>query len=938
MAERVTLNYDQAKEWYGGAVAQMADASAQAQAQEVYYILTTSEIVNNSAKLQDFVDHKTSLGFNVTVVTESAWGSLTGDAAANAIRQYLQENYLSQNIKYILLIGNPHPQTGDLPMKMLWPRSYADRDRQAPSDYFYADLTGNWDLDNDGLYGEWGDDFGTGGVDIDVDIIVGRIPFYGVISDLDSILQKIIDYETGVTGGAWIRKFLFSMKPLDSYTPGYQLGEAIKNDVAVPSGFTSTRVYDQNYGLNPPPEMTPCTTSNVLAAWQQYAGFHFWSTHGSHTSASNIFNSSMCPQLDDAYPSFTFQGSCHNAYPEYSNNLGYSLLKNGAIGTVSATRVSWYLIGQTTFTNTSSIGGIGYRYAMDLAGQRMPCGEALYTVFTEIPFSLWMNFCVFNLYGDPSVSYYVDLNDPTPPTIPVVTDGGDITYISDSLSASWTATDPDSGIAEYQYEITEGSTGGAAVRDWTSTGLQNSVTAEGLDLFGGRSYYFGVQAKNPAGLWSDIGYSDGITYEIDTTPPTTPVITELDYKIGGDMEGSNGGSRGGVTVIASWTSTDPESGIAEYQYRITENGQDGPIIMDWTSTGDYPSFYTPGLDLIDQTTYFVGVKAKNISGVWSDIGYRSFTYSIQRYIDQVNAFAQLLAQTLDFNIDGRIDWWDMYEVERCYGMAFMFLEHLPQETFDILNQNGDTLVDAQDRDIVTEMINIAMNRIEEIQTFAHMIGMGLFDVNNSGQIDPDDIVYTEDIFILVLQYEEYLPDEAFNILDQNDNLDIDKADKQIIIDKINDAINREPTLSIELNSATWDPEPIPFDGMASNKSAIDLQAAHTVTSRSSIDIDVQIGYVSWQGYEPGFNGPGENIFAIKLYEDGYIGGAYLPGPDPATAEPRMVTLVQKLTPDASKQIPLGLFAPTKGDPDTGLTTVLGIRAYPSIIDEDGSGN
>jgi len=64
-------------------------------------------------------------------------------------------------------------------MKMLYPRNNeGDEYRESPSDYYYADLTGNWDLDGDGYYGEWDHDFGSGGVDRNWDVLVGRVPCY----------------------------------------------------------------------------------------------------------------------------------------------------------------------------------------------------------------------------------------------------------------------------------------------------------------------------------------------------------------------------------------------------------------------------------------------------------------------------------------------------------------------------------------------------------------------------------------------------------------------------------------------------------------------------------------------------------------------------------------------------------------------------------------
>jgi Peptidase family C25/S-layer homology domain len=373
-----------------------------------YVIITTNNIKLGSSELQNFVSSKEMRGFTLEIVTEDAWGGGTGDTASENIRNWLSNNYEIKNIEYVLLMGNPNPDSGDIPMKMLWPRSHASDYRTSPSDYYYADLTGNWDLDGDGLYGEE-DDFGTGGIDRNWDVLVGRIPYYGNMNDLDKILAKIIAYENETPNEAvWRQNVLLPMKPLSSSTPGYHLGEAIKDNILLPKdNWDYYRVYDSDYGLIPPPETYPCTYDNVTDAWNSSQfGAIFWSTHGSSTSASSIMNLSYAATLDDNYPGFTFQGSCHNSYPEVTNNLSYSLLKNGCIGTVGATRVSWYYPGETNVIGSTSIYGMTYEYSKRLIENVMDSGHALYEMKQVLNPGIWMNFTVFNIYGDPSTGLF----------------------------------------------------------------------------------------------------------------------------------------------------------------------------------------------------------------------------------------------------------------------------------------------------------------------------------------------------------------------------------------------------------------------------------------------------------------------------------------------------------------------------------------------------
>lgn len=381
--------------------------SALAAPEPTYAIITTNAIADQSIELINFVRHKEQRGFTVQVVTEDAWGGGVGDAAAENIRWWLKTNYQSLNIEYVLLIGNPHPTLGDVPMKMLWPRSNDDNYRESPSDYYYADLTGNWDADGDGFFGEWGDDFSDTGVDRYWEVRVGRIPYYGQIEDLDEILSKIVHYQNETGDAAqWRKQVLLPMKPSDSSTPGYHLGEAIKNKVLAPQcNWDYHRTYDDDYGLTPPPESTPCSVDTVTAAWKAtLPGAVFWWTHGGSQTAAGVMDTIHAATLDDDYPAFTFQASCNNSYPEDASNLSYTLLKNGAIAAIGATRVSWYFVGQTYFSNETSNSGMTFEYAKRLIEGAMDSGTALndlkesISVYNSV---WWMNYTVMNIYGDP---------------------------------------------------------------------------------------------------------------------------------------------------------------------------------------------------------------------------------------------------------------------------------------------------------------------------------------------------------------------------------------------------------------------------------------------------------------------------------------------------------------------------------------------------------
>jgi chitodextrinase len=346
-----------------------------------YTILTTSAIQSASTKLADFVSHKQARGFNVQVVTESQWGGGTATSSVINIRKWLQDNYITDNILYVLLIGDPNPLTGDLAMA------------GNHSDFHYSNLTGD---------------------DMMWEVIVGRIPYFGVPADLDYILQKTMDYENEVDR-LWRKNVLLPMVPYHVSTPNYQCGEQIKYDLLDPVGISSIRIYDEIYGLSSPPEyllsgMYPAT------CWADNAfGMVPWLTHGWSSSASHIIANGDVPFLNDAYPSVTFQGSCGNSLPTTSDNISYNILKNGGIATVGAASWSYYYGGETDFRNTTSNGGLAYQFAKGIA-EGQSCGEALANLREYLVPGIWENLWLFNVYGDPSVVVMNFSEDFTPPT------------------------------------------------------------------------------------------------------------------------------------------------------------------------------------------------------------------------------------------------------------------------------------------------------------------------------------------------------------------------------------------------------------------------------------------------------------------------------------------------------------------------------------------
>lgn len=423
------------------------DANIDSEKAPGYTIITTPQIQQATTLLDpndpnSFIRHKESLGFRVQVIAD-AHGGKTGDDAAENIRAWLQSHCVTDNIEYVLLIGDPRPTTSEIPMKLLYPFGYRDADDPnepideiVPSDLYYADLSGNWDLDGDGYPGEWDDDFGPGGVDREWEVLVGRIPYYPDYdepNDLDKILSKIIHYEN--QDGEQILWRKSALLPMNYNVGACRLGEEIVRDILVPAEWSYHRIYPDIFVDDCESDSCPETTlteenarTTLPEIWgSDQFGLVVWAADGGCADppaceiirATGLIDNTQVSQLDDNFPSFTFQVSCSLADPEYPNNLTYALLKHGAICTIGATRST-----QGTSDEPFALGhhamGMAYVYTSRIV-TGMTCGQALFGLKHRMTLEgpdFWLCHVQYNIYGDPSLrlikpegkTIYVDWN------------------------------------------------------------------------------------------------------------------------------------------------------------------------------------------------------------------------------------------------------------------------------------------------------------------------------------------------------------------------------------------------------------------------------------------------------------------------------------------------------------------------------------------------
>jgi hypothetical protein len=431
-------------------------------------VLTTDQLAADSRVLPRFLAFRQAEGFVVDLATEADWDHSTGtdrDSRQDRIRAYLQERYASDPGAYLLLIGSPDPEQGDLPMLLsypvedltrYYPDSTADNMSPTPTDFYYAELSHDWDCDGDGRPWDYPDDADC--MDMEPELFVGRLPVYGGDVDaLDALLERILardlEEDKSYRHRVLLPAALFGVEGGSSASGGgypyHQDGagvlEYIHDELPPEFQAQALRIFEGE-GLLPSPYERDLDLSRdtVVEQWSEGAGLVVWAGHGWYDSVHRVvwnedldgdglgdddeisspafMESSDAPDLADAGGAFTWHISCDNAWPEDPNNLGLALLSGGAAGTMAATRVSYGSTGDfgEPFEPRPDLAGgsSASTYFARWLAEGATVGEAAMWTKSELPGDgwtevyetvdctgfAWATRAEFNLYGDPTRS------------------------------------------------------------------------------------------------------------------------------------------------------------------------------------------------------------------------------------------------------------------------------------------------------------------------------------------------------------------------------------------------------------------------------------------------------------------------------------------------------------------------------------------------------
>ncbi len=202
-----------------------------------YLIITSIKYDSIFSRLKDW---KTKKGYKTKLsFIESILPYYSGVDSAEKIRNYIKDEYNLNGFKYLLLGGD----RAIIPVRRLFAMNcnadyYTDED-SIPSDIYYSNLDGNFNLDGDTIWGEVEDS-----ADLVPEVVVGRILFDTIYYGPSPIISRIIDYDLvknteHLTRGVFLGMILWD----DPMTSGGVAKDMIEKDI-IPDYFHILKFYE----------------------------------------------------------------------------------------------------------------------------------------------------------------------------------------------------------------------------------------------------------------------------------------------------------------------------------------------------------------------------------------------------------------------------------------------------------------------------------------------------------------------------------------------------------------------------------------------------------------------------------------------------------------------------------------------------------------------
>jgi hypothetical protein len=376
-------------------------------------------LISNSALMpsfDDYVNYKISTGFLVKqVTTEEIYAQYGGQDDQEKIRNCIIDYYTNHGIEYVILGGDADPAN---PADRIIPHRglIAVDDDDIASDMYYSNLDGNWNTDNDNLWGEPGE------ADLYSEVSIGRLCVDNV-TEIANFTHKLFMYQDAPVT-ADVEKALIIGEQLDAQTWGGTYKDEIVNGSSN-NGYTTTGFPD-NFNITKLYEM--------LAMWDKTDIFNQFDNVGvnllNHLGHSNVDYNMKMYNSDLTTTNFTNNGitrgyviaysqGCYNGSFDNRDDYGsyggdcfaevFTGLATGEVATIANSRYGWYDPGGTNsssqYYDRQFFDALFGENITTIGGMNAESKEDNVAYINNDEYCRWVAYET-NLFGDPSMDVW----------------------------------------------------------------------------------------------------------------------------------------------------------------------------------------------------------------------------------------------------------------------------------------------------------------------------------------------------------------------------------------------------------------------------------------------------------------------------------------------------------------------------------------------------
>jgi len=402
---------------------------------KIEMLIITKNDSNFVNALKPLMDWKNEKGVKTIILSNfSAYGGIDD---AERIRNMIKSYYETENIQWVLLAGDADDRV--IPIRNVynpdvkeWGEGRTEtvgEEYYKPTDFYYADLTGIWDSDGDGNWGEAPQDNSNGLDEISwiPEVYVGRFPANNA-NELEIMVNKTLKYETEPEIGDWMNRMLLAGGISDFPVGGEADGEyeSVLTNYIIQNYAKS--VVNYTHLIKEGGNLTRAILKSYFNSGYStviMAGHGAPTTYYIDPSTVGYTNDDAKSCLNTHMPSLVYLDGCTMSSYDYNNNsIGETLINRtdaGAIGVIGGLRVTWYFEDDENLEKLNR-GNAKLFWEEFFDQKKFQQGRALYDSkvsyinsdyytkgagSTDYDFER-KNILTYNLLGDPEVDIYTN--------------------------------------------------------------------------------------------------------------------------------------------------------------------------------------------------------------------------------------------------------------------------------------------------------------------------------------------------------------------------------------------------------------------------------------------------------------------------------------------------------------------------------------------------